>query len=284
MKDVLISIIYGIVEGITEWLPVSSTGHMILLDELVKMDVSSEFFSMFLVVIQFGAALAATILFWKKIWPFALAKKNNDPIKEKGILALFIKERWIMWAKILVSCIPAIFVGLLFDDKIDELFYNPVCVSLALIIFGIIFIVVESRKDKQVVKVSDIKDITYKQAIIIGIWQVIAAIFPGTSRSGSTIVGGLLCGISRPAVAEYTFIMAVPVMLGASLLKMVKFGFAFTGMEAAILLVGMVTAFVVSIFVISFLLGYIRKHDFKVFGWYRIALGLIVILYFTIVR
>lgn len=281
MADILKSILYGIIEGITEWLPISSTGHMILLDEFVKMDVSEEFFNMFLVVIQLGAILAVIILFWNKIWPFALPSRNNDPVKSKGILSFFIKKRWITWIKILVSCIPAIIVGLLFDDKIDELFYNPVCVSIALIVFGVLFIVVETRKKTQKSEVLSCDDITFRQAIIIGLWQVLAAVFPGTSRSGSTIIGSLLCGVSRAAAAEYTFLLAVPVMLGASFLKLLKFGFSFSSMEAMILIVGMIVAFIVSVFVIRFFMGYIKKHDFKVFGWYRIVLGIIVIAYFA---
>lgn len=279
MVDIIKSIIYGIVEGITEWLPVSSTGHMILLNELVSMNVSEAFFEMFLVVIQLGAIFAVIILFWNKLWPFASAKRNSDPIKEKGVFSIFIRKRWIMWGKVLIACIPAIIIGLLFDDVFDALFYNPVCVAVALIVFGIAFIVVELvQKNKPIC--TSIDDITIKQAIAIGFWQVLAAIFPGTSRSGSTIIGSLLLGISREAAAEFTFILAVPVMLGASLLKILKFGFSFTSMELTILFVGMLTAFVVSIFIIRFLLGFIRKHDFKAFGYYRIVLGIIVIAYF----
>ena len=286
MIDILKSILYGIIEGITEWLPVSSTGHMILLDEFIKMDVSEEFFNMFLVVIQLGAILAVVILFWNKIWPFASKKKNPDPVKENGILALFVKSKWIMWIKILVACIPAIIFGLLLDDIVDAIFYNPLCVALALIVFGIAFIVVETvgtKKDKAKTT-SSIEDISFKQAIIIGLWQLVAAVFPGTSRSGATIIGSLLIGITRATAAEFTFLLAIPVMFGASLLKILKFGFAFSGMEIAILLVGMIVAFVVSVVVIRFFMGYIRKHDFKVFGWYRIVLGLLVIGYFYLIK
>ena len=281
MTDILKALLYGIVEGITEWLPVSSTGHMILLDEFVKMKQSEEFFSMFLVVIQLGAILAVVILFWDKLWPFAKADKNTDPIKDTGILKVFVKKRWIMWAKILIACVPAAIVGVLFDDELDALFYNPTCVAVALIVFGIAFIVVESLNLKNADADMSIDDITYRQALVIGCWQLIAAIFPGTSRSGSTIIGSLLIGVSRAAAAEFTFLLAVPVMLGASLLKIVKFGFDFTGLEAAVLLTGMLTAFVVSILIIRFLLGYIRKHNFKVFGYYRIILGLAVFGYFA---
>ena len=281
MTDILKALLYGIVEGITEWLPVSSTGHMILLNEFVKMKQSEEFFSMFLVVIQLGAILAVVILFWDKLWPFAKADKNTDPIKDTGILKVFVKKRWIMWAKILIACVPAAIVGVLFDDELDALFYNPTCVAVALIVFGIAFIVVESLNLKNADADMSIDDITYRQALVIGCWQLIAAIFPGTSRSGSTIIGSLLIGVSRAAAAEFTFLLAVPVMLGASLLKIVKFGFDFTGLEAAVLLTGMLTAFVVSILIIRFLLGYIRKHNFKVFGYYRIILGLAVFGYFA---
>ncbi|MCR5509505.1 MAG: undecaprenyl-diphosphate phosphatase [Lachnospiraceae bacterium] len=281
MTDILKAILYGIVEGITEWLPVSSTGHMILLDEFVKMKQSEEFFSMFLVVIQLGAILAVVILFWDKLWPFAKADKNTDPIKDTGILKVFVKKRWIMWAKILIACVPAAIVGVLFDDELDALFYNPTCVAVALIVFGIAFIVVESLDLKNASADMSIDDITYRQALVIGCWQLIAAIFPGTSRSGATIIGSLLIGVSRAAAAEFTFLLAVPVMLGASLLKIVKFGFDFTGLEAAVLITGMLTAFAVSILIIRFLLGYIRKHNFKVFGYYRIVLGLAVFGYFA---
>ena len=281
MTDIIKAILYGIVEGITEWLPVSSTGHMILLDEFVKMKQSEEFFSMFLVVIQLGAILAVVILFWDKLWPFAKAEKNTDPIKDTGILKVFVKKRWIMWAKILIACVPAAIVGVLFDDELDALFYNPTCVAVALIVFGIAFIVVESLDLKNASADMSIDDITYRQALVIGCWQLIAAIFPGTSRSGATIIGSLLIGVSRAAAAEFTFLLAVPVMLGASLLKIVKFGFDFTGLEAAVLITGMLTAFAVSILIIRFLLGYIRKHNFKVFGYYRIVLGLAVFGYFA---
>ena len=281
MTDILKAVLYGIVEGITEWLPVSSTGHMILLNEFVKMKQSEEFFSMFLVVIQLGAILAVVILFWNKLWPFAKADKNTDPIKDTGILKVFVKKRWIMWAKILIACVPAAIVGVLFDDELDALFYNPTCVAVALIVFGIAFIVVESLNLKNADADMTIDDITYRQALVIGCWQLIAAIFPGTYRSGSTIIGSLLIGVSRSAAAEFTFLLAVPVMLGASLLKIVKFGFHFSGLEAAVLLTGMLTAFVVSILIIRFLLGYIRKHNFKVFGYYRIVLGLAVFGYFA---
>ena len=284
MSDIIKAIIYGIVEGITEWLPVSSTGHMILLNEFVKLDVSEDFFSMFLVVIQLGAILAVIILFWNKLWPFATPKNNPDPVKKNGILSVCIASRWKLWIRILIACIPAAIIGILFDDILDELFYNPTCVAIMLILFGIAFIIIESINIPVKKEIKKVEDITVKQSLIIGIWQVIAAVFPGTSRSGATITGSLLMGIPRAVAAEFTFLLAVPVMLGASLLKVVKFGFHFTGMEFAILFSGMITAFVISIFVIRFFLGYIRKHDFKIFGYYRIILGLIVFGFLVVFR
>ncbi len=279
--EMIKTILFGIVEGITEWLPISSTGHLILVEQFVKFqNVSSEFWNMFQVVIQFGAILAVVLLYFKNIWPFT----NNKEIavKKKGLLSYINKNIFILWTKILVACIPAAVIGLLFDDVFEKLFYNPVCISIALIVFGIAFIVIENKnkiKDKKVNKEQN-SQITYKDAIIIGIFQLIAAIFPGTSRSGATIIGGLLIGLSRPNAAEFTFYLAIPTMLGASLLKLVKFGFAFTSIELAILLVGMIVSFVVSVLVIKFLMNYIKKHDFKVFGYYRIILGIIVLVSF----
>lgn len=254
---------------------------MILVDEFVKLNVSEEFWEMFLVVIQLGAILAVVLLFWNQIWPFA-GKKNDCPVKETGFLSLCRKDTWIMWFKIVVACLPAAAVGLLFDELFESLFYNSVCVSIALIVFGIGFILIENRNKKTKAKINSLSEITYQTAFIIGLFQLIAAIFPGTSRSGATILGALLIGVSRTVAAEFTFFLAIPVMLGASLLKVVKFGFSFSGNELMILLTGMVTAFVVSVIVIKFLMGYIKKHDFKVFGWYRIVLGGVVLLYFMI--
>ncbi|MDD6811913.1 MAG: undecaprenyl-diphosphate phosphatase [Lachnospiraceae bacterium] len=270
MIEILKAILFGIVEGITEWLPISSTGHMILLDEFVKLDVSAEFWEMFLVVIQLGAILAVVVLFWNQIFPFDLKKKPH--IK---------KDIFTLWFKILAACIPAAVIGLAFDDVFDALFYNPGCVAIALIVFGIAFILIENRNKSLKPHITELGQITYKTALLIGLFQLIAAIFPGTSRSGATIVGALLIGVSRTVAAEFTFFLAIPVMLGASLLKILKFGFAFTGMELAILFTGMVVAFLVSVIVIRFLMGYIKKHDFKVFGWYRIILGAVVLLYFV---
>lgn len=282
MIEIIKAIIFGIVEGITEWLPISSTGHMILLNEFVKLNVSEEFFEMFLVVIQLGAILAVVLLFIKSIWPFALKQNNPCPAGEKGILSYCRKDIFELWFKIIVSCIPAAVVGLLFDEFFESLFYNSICVSIALIVFGIGFIIIENRNKSFDTKVNSLSEISYKTALIIGLFQLIAAIFPGTSRSGATILGSLMIGVSRTVACEFTFFLAIPVMLGASLLKLLKFGFAFSGMELAILLIGMVTAFAVSVVVIKFLMSYIKKHDFKVFGWYRIVLGIVVLAYFAL--
>ena len=271
MLEIIKAIFFGIVEGITEWLPISSTGHMILLNELVKLDVSQEFYDMFQVVIQLGAILAVVVLFWKQIFP--LKKEKEKIVLDKNILSL--------WGKILVACVPAAIIGLLFDEVFEKLFYNYVCVAIALIVFGILFIIIENKNKGKNSKINSLKELTYNTVFLIGIFQLIAAIFPGTSRSGATIVGALLLGVSRTVAAEFTFFLAIPVMFGASLLKLVKFSFAFSGMELAILLVGMVVAFITSMFIIKFLMSYIKKHDFKVFGWYRIVLGIIVLLYFV---
>lgn len=268
--EILKAVLFGIVEGITEWLPISSTGHMILLNEFVTLNVSEDFWEMFLVVIQLGAILAVVLLFWNKIFPFRFQEK---PVVQKDI--------FILWFKILVACVPAAIVGLAFDDVLDALFYNPWCVAVALIVFGVAFIVIENRNKKMTPKITALDDITYRTALMIGIFQLIAAVFPGTSRSGATIVGALLIGVSRTVAAEFTFFLAIPVMLGASLLKLVKFGLAFTGEEMVILIAGMAVAFFVSVAVIRFLMGYIKRHDFKVFGWYRIVLGALVLLYFA---
>lgn len=281
MVEFLKAILFGIVEGITEWLPISSTGHMILLDEFVKLNVSPEFWEMFLVVIQLGAILAVVVLFWNQIWPFG-KKHNTHPAAKSGLLAYCKRDIWVMWFKIIVACLPAAVVGILFDEVFESLFYNGVCVAIALIVFGIGFIMIENKNKGAYSKINSLSEITYQTALIIGMFQLIAAVFPGTSRSGATILGALLIGVSRTVAAEFTFFLAIPVMLGASLLKLVKFGFSFSGNEMMILTTGMVTAFVVSVIVIRFLMGYIKKHDFKVFGWYRIGLGLIVLLYFGI--
>lgn len=271
MIEILKAVLFGIVQGIAEWLPISSTGHMILLNEFVTLDVTPEFWETFLVVIQFGSILAVVILFWNKIFPF--------DFKQKSCIR---KDTFTLWFKIAVACIPAIIIGLPFDDLFNEWFYNYQCVALALIVFGVLFILVENRNKKMSPKITELSQITYQTALIIGVWQLIAAVFPGTSRSGATIIGALLLGVSRTVAAEFTFFLAIPVMFGASLLKILKAGLAFSGSEWTILLVGMAVAFVVSVVVIRFLMGYIKKHDFKVFGWYRIVLGIAVGAYFLI--
>lgn len=275
--EILKAIVLGIVEGITEWLPISSTGHMILVDEVLKLNMSPEFMEMFLVVIQLGAILAVILLYWKKIWPFKV--ENGLKIE---------KDTIIMWVKILIACVPAAIVGVLFDDKLNELFYNPTTVAIMLILFGILFIIIENYNKGKSPKINSLSKITYTVAIMIGIFQLIAAVFPGTSRSGATIVGALLIGVSRTIAAEFTFFLAIPVMLGASALKLVKFalktGFVMTGNEVAILSVGTFVAFIVSILAIKFLMSYIKSNDFKVFGWYRIILGILVLAYFYIIK
>lgn len=273
MIEILKSIIYGIVEGITEWLPVSSTGHMILLEEIMPMNVSKSFWSMFLVVIQLGAILAVVLLYWNKIFPFKKTREGKY---------VSVKSIWVLWSKILVATIPAAVIGLALDDWIDEHLYNGFVVAIMLILVGVAFIYVENRNKDMRPTVNSLSALSYKDALIIGLFQVIAAVLPGTSRSGATIIGGLLIGVSRAVAAEFTFFLAIPVMFGASLLKLVKFGFAFSFLEFFILIIGMFVALVVSIFVIRFLMSYIKKHDFKVFGWYRIVLGIIVLIFFAI--
>ncbi len=270
MLEIIKAIIFGIVEGITEWLPVSSTGHMIILDEFIRLDCTPEFLEMFLVVIQLGAILAVILLFWNKIFPFQFRDKSKPVIEMNKI---------IMWLKIVVACIPAGMVVVLGLDEIcEEKFYHAVPVAIALIVFGIAFIVIERRNQGRDARINTLDEITFKTAFIIGMFQLIAALFPGTSRSGATIVGALMIGVARTVSSEFTFFLAIPVMLGASLLKILKFGFAFTGMELAVLAVGTVVAFLVSVIVIKFLMDYIKKHDFQIFGWYRIVLGTLVIL------
>lgn len=277
--EIIKTIILGIVEGITEWLPISSTGHLILVGEFLKLDKSDEFKEMFDVVIQLGAIMAVVVIFWKKLWPFG-KKDNQHPLNKSPFGQMVKTDIFQMWFKVLVACVPAAVIGYLTEDWVDKHFYNPWTVAIALIVFGIAFIIVENWNKGKKAKINTIAELTYKAAFIIGIFQLIAAIFPGTSRSGATIVGALLIGVSRTVAAEFTFYLAVPVMFGASLLKLVKFGFDFTGSELAVLLVGMIVAFLVSVFVIKFLMDYIKKHDFKVFGWYRIVLGVLVLAYF----
>lgn len=273
MIEILKSILYGIVEGVTEWLPISSTGHMILLEEIMPMNVSKSFWSMFLVVIQLGAILAVVVLYWNKIFPF---RKNKEGKYTS------VKSIWILWSKILVATIPAAIIGLALDDWIDAHLYNGFVVAIMLILVGVAFIYIENRNKDMRPSVNSLSALSYKDALIIGLFQVVAAVLPGTSRSGATIVGGLMIGVSRAVAAEFTFFLAIPVMFGASLLKLVKFGLAFSVLEFFILVIGMVVAFFVSIFVIRFLMSYIKKHDFKVFGWYRIVLGAFVLIFFAI--
>lgn len=275
--EIIKAALYGIVEGITEWLPISSTGHMILLNEFVKLNVSKDFWDMFLVVIQFGAILAVVILFWDRIWPWHKTKDGKSAVRPTLEL----------WGKTIVACIPAAVVGVLADDWLDAHFYNWFVVSVMLILVGVAFIIIENRNKSLKPHTTRLADLSYREAIGIGLFQLIAAIFPGTSRSGATILGGIILGVSRTVAAEFTFILAIPVMFGASLLKIVKFihsGTPVSGQEMGILGVGTIVAFVVSVIVIRFLMGYIRKHDFKVFGWYRIILGIVVILYFLLLH
>lgn len=281
MYDILKSIILGIVEGITEWLPVSSTGHIILADEFINLGMSEQFKEMFDVVIQLGAILAVVVIFWKKLWPFTSDKNKgyNYITKGQGIIKKDIMD---MWFKVIIACIPAALL-VPFNDKIDEMFYNYKVVSAALIIYGIFFIIIEKYNKKRKPIVNNMEELSYKTAVLIGVFQMLAVI-PGTSRSGSTILGAILLGVSRVTAAEFSFYLAIPVMFGASLVKLLKFGFSFTGLELAVLLTGMITAFVVSVLAIKFLLSYIKKKDFTAFGYYRIILGIIVIVYFAFVR
>lgn len=281
LLEILKALILGIVEGITEWLPISSTGHLILVDEFLHLDESDNFKSMFDVVIQLGAIMAVVVIFWHKLWPFG-KKDNKAPLNNSPFGKMVKTDIFVMWFKVLVACIPAAVIGVTIDDWIDEHFYNPWVVSIALIIFGAAFIIVENWNKNKKPKINEMDQLTYKAALIIGVFQLIAALFPGTSRSGATIVGALLIGISRTVAAEFTFYLAVPVMFGASLLKLIKYDDGFTGNQIAILATGMIVAFAVSIFVIKFLMDYIKKHDFKVFGWYRIVLGALVLIYFAV--
>lgn len=269
----LIKVIFlGIVEGITEWLPISSTGHMLLVDEFIQMNITQEFKDMFLVVIQLGAILAVVILFWEKMWPFQRKTATQPAVRWDTIQ---------MWLKVVVACIPGAVVTILFDDYIEAHLHTPVVIAAALIVYGIAFILIENWNKKRTPKVNTLGEITYRTAFLIGLFQVLS-IIPGTSRSGSTIIGALLIGVSRVAAAEFTFFLAVPVMFGLSFVKLLQFGFTFTSVEIWTLVVGCLVAFLVSVVVIKFLMGYVKKHDFKVFGWYRIVLGAVVLLYFTL--
>ena len=271
MLDILKAIIFGIVEGITEWLPISSTGHLIIMEELLKLDQGDAFFEMFQVVIQLGAILAVVVIYFHKLNPFSPKKTQKQKMMT-----------WQIWIKVVIGCLPAAVVGILFDDWIDKTLYHWYVVALMLIVYGILFIVVENYQKGKEPQVTKFSQLTIPMILIIGVFQMLAMI-PGTSRSGATIVGALMIGVSRSVATEYTFFLAIPVMFGASLLKLIKFGFSFTAMQVAVLLVGMVVSFAVSIVAIKFLMSYIRKNDFKVFGYYRIVLGIVVLLYFGIV-
>lgn len=268
MLEILKAVLWGIVEGITEWLPISSTGHMILLDELIQLDVTDSFREMFLVVIQLGAILAVLLLYFQRLNPFSSGKTTRQK-----------KETMTLWYKVVIGVIPAAVLGFLFDDWLDQHLYNYITVAVTLILYGVLFIIAENRNRNRRAVYDTLNALSYKTAFLIGMFQVLSLI-PGTSRSGATILGAILLGTSRSVAAEFSFFLSIPVMFGASALKLVKFGFSFTGMEIGILLTGMAVAFVVSIGAIRFLLSYVKQNDFKVFGWYRIVLGLLVIIYF----
>lgn len=272
-------VLFGIVEGITEWLPISSTGHMILLKDFISLNVSSAFWSMFEVVIQLGSILAVVVLFWNQIFPFG-RRDNHYPLTQDGIFSYVKADIVILWIKIIIACIPAAIIGTLFNEDFERLFYNPQTVAIALIVFGVAFILIEKQHRGKIPKIKNLSDITYRLAAMIGFFQLIAAIFPGTSRSGATIVGALLLGVSRTVAAEFTFFLAIPVMFGASLLKILQFGFHFLPEELIALGLGMIVAFLVSMLTIRFLMNYVKKHDFTFFGWYRIGLGSIILTLF----
>lgn len=273
MIEILKVVLLGIIEGITEWLPISSTGHMLLFDAFIPLNMSADFKEMFFVVIQFGAILAVIVLHWSKMWPFNFKKDTQKPLVNMKIIN--------MWLKVIVALIPSVILGLLFDDYIESHFYTPFVIAIMLIFYGAWFIFIENRNKTKTPKYETTGNISYQVALIIGMFQVLAMV-PGTSRSGATIIGALIMGVSRIAAAEFTFFLAVPTMFGASVLKLAKFGRTFTGPEAYVLAIGMIVAFIVSIIAIKFLLNYIKKHDFTVFGWYRIVLGIVVLLLFSL--
>lgn len=270
--ELLKAVLLGVIEGITEWLPISSTGHMILVEEFIQLNASEAFKEMFFVVIQLGAILAVVLLYFHKLNPFSPKKSKQKK-----------KETMEIWFKVLVGCVPAAILGLMFDDWLDEHFYNYQTVSIMLIVYGILFILIENRNKGKTTHVNSFNQLSYKTAFLIGMFQVLSLI-PGTSRSGATILGAIILGTSRFIAAEYSFFLSIPVMFGASALKLFKFGLSFTGMEVAILLTGMIVAFVVSVVAIRFLIVYIKNNDFKAFGWYRIILGILVIGYFALFR
>ena len=275
--DYFVAFIFGVVEGITEWLPVSSTGHMIILNEFLKLNVSPEFYDLYLVVIQLGAIMAVVVIFWKEIWPFGI-KNNEHPFSKTGIGRYVMKDKIILWLKIALACVPAAIVGVLFDDWLDEHLYNYFVVAIALIVFGVAFIVVEYLMKNRNPVIKTVGQLNWGHALAIGLFQLLAAIFPGASRSGSTIVGSIAIGIKREAAAKFTFFLAIPVMFGASLLKIIKYDGGVTAHEVGLLLVGMITAFFVSLLIIKQLMAFIKKHTFSCFGWYRIGLGILVLI------
>ena len=280
--EIVKAMLFGVVEGITEWLPVSSTGHMILLNQIWPLQVSESFYGLFEVVIQLGAIMAVLMVFWNSVWPFG-RRGNRHPAGEDGLLAWVKLDKIILWLKIMLACVPAAVVGVLFDDVFDALFYGPVCVAIMLILVGAAFIVVENVRADKTPRIRSLRKLDYGTAALIGVFQLIAAIFPGTSRSGATIVGALLLGVSRDVAVEFTFFLAIPVMFGASLLKIVKYDAAISGNEFALLAVGMLVAYAVSMLVIRALISYVKTHDFKAFGWYRIVLGIAVMAYFLFI-
>ena len=272
--EILKAVLFGIVEGITEWLPISSTGHMLLVDQFIKMNQSQDFKDMFFILIQLGAIIAVVLLFWNKMFPFQF-KDKTKPVVRKDVFSI--------WFKVVVACIPGAVVTILFDDYIEQHLQTPTVIACALIFYGIAFILIEIFNKRRKIRIQSINDITYGTALLIGLFQVLS-IIPGTSRSGATIIGALLIGVSRVAAAEFTFFLAVPVMFGLSAIKLLKFGFAFTSLELAIMLLGMAVAFLVSLIVVKFLMDYIKKRDFKIFGWYRIALGIVILIYFIFIK
>lgn len=278
--EVLKAMLFGVVEGVTEWLPVSSTGHMLLLNEIMPLKVSEHFYSLYEVVIQLGAIMAVLAVFWDRVWPFG-RRDNPEPAARSGLLAWVKMDKIRLWLRIALACVPAAVVGLLFDDVFDRLFHNYVCVSVALIVFGVAFILVENMRRGRRPAIRSLDDLDARTVALIGLFQLIAAVFPGTSRSGATIVGALMLGVSRAVAVEFTFYLAIPVMFGASLLKLMKYDALITKGEFVLLAVGMLTAYVVSALVVRKLLDYIKKHDFKPFGWYRIALGVVVLVFFA---
>ena len=279
--EILKAVLFGIVEGVAEWLPISSTGHMILLNEIMPLKASEAFYGLFEVVIQLGAIMAVLVVFWDRLWPFGL-RGNDHPAGESSLLRRVRLDRIVLWLKIALACVPAAAVGVLFDDVFERLFHNYMCVSVALIVFGVAFILVENLNQGRRPRIRSLDALDWRTVAMIGAFQLLAAVFPGTSRSGSTILGALMLGVSRTVAVEFTFFLAIPVMFGASLLKLMKYEAAITPAEFAMLAAGMLTAYVVSVAVVRKLIDYIKKHNFKAFGVYRIALGALVLVYFTI--